>query len=45
VFVDPDDATRIEPVCRPGEAPRYPPVTCGEYIRSRFDKSFAYRQK
>jgi len=45
VFVDPDDATRIEPVCGPGEAPRYPPVTCGEYIRSRFDKSFAYRQK
>jgi len=45
VFVDPDDATRIEPVCRPGEAPRYPPVTCGEYIRGRFDKSFAYRQK
>ena len=45
VFVDPDDATRIEPVCRPNEAPRYPPVTCGEYIRGRFDKSFAYRQK
>jgi isopenicillin N synthase-like dioxygenase len=45
VFVDPDDDTRIEPVCRAGEAPRYPPVTCGEYIRGRFDKSFAYRQK
>lgn len=45
MFVDPDDGTRIEPVCRPGEAPRYPSVTCGEYIRSRFDKSFAYRQK
>lgn len=45
VFVDPDDDTRIEPVCRAGEAPRYAPVTCGEYIRGRFDKSFAYRQK
>jgi isopenicillin N synthase-like dioxygenase len=45
VFVDPDDDTRIAPVCRPGEEPRYPPVTCGEYIRGRFDKSFAYRQK
>ena len=45
VFVDPDDDTRIEPVCRAGETPRYPPVTCGEYIRGRFDKSFAYRQK
>jgi isopenicillin N synthase-like dioxygenase len=45
VFVDPDDGTRIEPVCRPGEAPRYPPVGCGEYIRGRFDKSFAYRRK
>lgn len=45
VFVDPDDDTRIEPVCRAGELPRYPPVTCGEYIRGRFDKSFAYRQK
>jgi len=45
VFVDPDDDTRIEPVCRTGEAPRYPPATCGEYIRGRFDKSFAYRQK
>jgi isopenicillin N synthase-like dioxygenase len=45
VFVDPDDNTRIEPVCRAGEAPRYPPVTCGEYIRGRFDNSFAYRQK
>jgi isopenicillin N synthase-like dioxygenase len=45
VFVDPDDGTRIEPVCRAGEAPRYPPVTCGEYVRGRFDESFAYRQK
>jgi isopenicillin N synthase-like dioxygenase len=45
MFVDPDDGTRIQPVCRAGEAPRYPEVTCGDYIRGRFDKSFAYRQK
>jgi isopenicillin N synthase-like dioxygenase len=44
-FVDPQDDCLIEPVCRPGEAPRYEPVRCGAYIRGRFDKSFAYRQK
>jgi isopenicillin N synthase-like dioxygenase len=45
VFVDPDNDTVIDPVCRPGEAPLYPPVACGEYIRGRYDKSFAYRRK
>jgi isopenicillin N synthase-like dioxygenase len=45
MFVDPDNDTLIEPVCRPGEAPRYEPVTCGDYIRGRYDKSFAYRRK
>ena len=45
MFVDPDDDCVIEPVCRAGEAPRYPPVSCGEYIRGRFDQSFAYRRK
>jgi isopenicillin N synthase-like dioxygenase len=45
VFVDPDNDTLIEPVCRAGEPPRYPPVTCGEYIRGRYDKSFAYRRR
>lgn len=44
-FVDPQDDCLIEPVCRPGEAPRYEPVRCGDYIRGRFDRSFAYRQK
>jgi len=43
MFVDPDHDTLIEPVCEPGETPRYPPVTCGDYIRGRYDKSFAYR--
>jgi isopenicillin N synthase-like dioxygenase len=45
MFIDPDDDTRVEPVCRPGEAPRYDAVLVGDYIRGRFDKSFAYRAK
>ncbi len=45
MFVDPDHDTLIEPVCRNGQPARYPPVACGEYVRGRFDKSFAYRQK
>ena len=47
VFYDPDYDTLIEvlPACvKLGEAPRYPPVSCGEYIVGRFDKAFAYRQ-
>ena len=42
-FVDPQDDCLIEPVCRPGESPRYAAVRCGDYIRGRFDRSFAYR--
>lgn len=45
VFVDPDRDTMITPVTRPGEAARYAPVTCGDYVQSRFDAAFAYRQK
>lgn len=45
LFIDPDRDTVIEPVARDGEAPRYPAVTCGDYLRSRFDAAFAYRQK
>ena len=45
VFVDPDFDTPIEPVCQAGETPHYPSVTCGEYILSRFDAAFAYRQQ
>ena len=44
-FVDPQDDCVIEAVCRPGESARYAPVRCGDYIRGRFDRSFAYRQK
>lgn len=45
VFVDPDHDTPIVPVTAEGEAPRYPEVTCGEYIVGRFNKSFEYRKK
>jgi isopenicillin N synthase-like dioxygenase len=45
VFVDPDRDTEIAPVTRPGETPRYEPVTCGAYVQQRFDAAFAYRQK
>lgn len=45
VFVDPNFETPVVPVCRDGEAPQYEPVTCGEYIISRYDASFAYRNK
>lgn len=44
VFVDPEHDTPIVPVTAPGVAAKYPPVSCGEYILGRFDKSFAYRQ-
>ncbi len=44
VFVDPDEETVIDPVCRAGEAARYPSVTCGAYIRARFDAAFEYRK-
>lgn len=45
VFVDPDRDTMIEPVVASGAAPLYAPVTCGDYVQSRFDAAFAYRQK
>ncbi len=44
VFVDPDYDTPIEPVVTAGELARYEPTRCGDYILSRFDASFAYRQ-
>ena len=46
VAADPDFATMVDPaiVCRDGEAARYEPVSCGDYVLSRFDDSFAYRK-
>lgn len=46
VFFDPGYDTLVEtlPTClAPGEAPRYAPAVCGEYIRDRFDAVFRYR--
>jgi len=43
--VAPNYETAVVPVCREGEAPRRPPMACGDYIVSRYDTSFAYRSK
>lgn len=43
MFVDPNADTVVVPAYE-GEAPRYAPVRVGDYIRSRYDASFAYRQ-
>lgn len=45
IFVDPNRDTLIDPVTRPGEAAHYEPVTCGDYLRSRLDATFAYRKQ
>ena len=43
LFIDPNLDTLIEPVVKPGEVTSYEPVTCGDYLRSRLDAAFAYR--
>jgi isopenicillin N synthase-like dioxygenase len=45
LFIDPNADTLIEPVLREGDVARYAPVTCAEYLRSRLNASFAYRQQ
>ena len=45
IFVDPNYETEVVPICRDGEAPLFEPVACGDYIVSRYDASFAYRNK
>ena len=42
---DPNFETIVDPsiVCKKGVQPFYPPVCCGEYVLSRFDSSFSYR--
>ena len=45
IFVDPNYETTVVPICRNGKAPLFDPVTCGDYIVSRYDASFAYRNK
>ena len=45
IALDPDWDTLISPVVIDGEPAHYEDVLCGEYIRDRFDRSFAYRNK
>jgi len=43
---DPDFETVVDPsiTCAAGEAPKYEPVRCGDYVLGRFDAAFAYRK-
>ena len=43
---DPNAETVVDAAvfCAPGETPKYEPITCGDYLRWRFGKAFAYRQ-
>jgi isopenicillin N synthase-like dioxygenase len=43
---DPNFDTVVDPsvVCQNGAQPLYSPVNCGDYVLSRFDSSFSYRQ-
>lgn len=46
VFYDPDYLTVVDPKdmgLPPGAEPKYEPIIAGDHIRSRFDKTFAYR--
>ena len=43
MFIDPNFDTPIIPIVE-GDKPKYEPTTCGDYILSRYDDSFAYRQ-
>ena len=44
-FVDPNYETMVVPICRDGAPPLYDNVSCGDYIVSRLDASFSYRDK
>ena len=43
---DPNFDTIVDPsiVCQNGALPLYSPLSCGDYVLSRFDSSFSYRQ-
>ena len=45
-FFDPDFDTVIDPaaIVVGAETPHYPPVTCGDYILSRYAQAFDYRE-
>jgi isopenicillin N synthase-like dioxygenase len=42
---DPNHETVVDSklFCSDGEAPKYEPITCGDYLTWRFEKAFAYR--
>jgi isopenicillin N synthase-like dioxygenase len=46
LFFDPHPDTLIAPLasCVAGEAPRYPPISCGVYLGERFSEAFSYRE-
>lgn len=43
---DPNFETLVDPaiVCGEGETPKYEPITCGDYLTWRMDRSFAYKK-
>ena len=46
VAYDPDYETLVDPAvaCRAGEAPKYEPIRCGDYLQWRFSRSFRYTE-
>ena len=44
MFIDPNANTEVVPAYE-GEAPKYEPVKVGNYIQSRYDASFKYREQ
>ena len=44
LFVDPNWDATVRPVTAAGEAAKYGPVRCADYILDRYDEAFAYRQ-
>lgn len=45
VFVDPNWDAEIVPVTAAGEAAKYEPVRCADYITARYAEAFEYRKK
>ncbi|MGE3290322.1 MAG: isopenicillin N synthase family dioxygenase [Geminicoccaceae bacterium] len=43
--IDSQKVVEVLPTCiAPDRPAKYPPITCGDYIRSRFDATYAHRQ-
>jgi len=43
MFVDPNWDAIVEPITIAGEASKYEPVRCADYINERYNEAFAYR--